>query len=156
MYKRVNPWQSYRQVATQTASPGQLVLMLYEGAIRFLEQSLEGFSEADPLQFNLTINNNIIKAQAIINELSLSLNMELGGEFSLRMRALYDYLDRRLQESNLTKTQTGIVEVRKHLSSLRDAWAEMLQNGPYRDPAAVPATPQMAFLSGAVSQPVAA
>lgn len=156
MYKRVNPWQSYRQVATQTASPGQLVLMLYEGAIRFLEQSLEGFTEADPLQFNLTINNNIIKAQAIINELSVSLNMELGGEFSLRLRALYDYLDRRLQESNLTKTQSGIVEVRKHLCSLRDAWAEMLQNGPYRDPAVVPVAPQMNFSPGAVSQPVAA
>ena len=53
-----NPWKSYRQVATQTASPGQLVLMLYEGAIRFLERARLGFAQEDPAEFNLTINNN--------------------------------------------------------------------------------------------------
>src|SRR5688572_2844792 len=71
---RVSPWQSYRRVATHTASPGQLVLMLFEGAIRFLEQARQGFLEQDPLAFNQTINNNVQRAQAILNELSLSLN----------------------------------------------------------------------------------
>jgi flagellar secretion chaperone FliS len=157
MYKRVNPWQSYRQVATQTASPGQLVLMLFDGAARFLDQALEGFSETDPLLFNQTISNNIIKAQAIINELNLSLNMEVGGEFSARMRALYDYLDRRLQESNLSKTETGIREVLKHITSLRDAWSEMLQNGPYQESVAgASAQAPMTFAPKSADQAVAA
>ena len=70
-----NPWQSYRQVATRTASPGQLVLMLYEGAIRFLERAQAGFQLEDPVEFNTTINDNILRAQDIIRELDFSLNV---------------------------------------------------------------------------------
>lgn len=123
----VNPWQSYRQVATQTAPPGQLVLMLYEGAIRFLECALGGFAKDDPAEFNLTINNNVLRAQEIIRELNVSLNMEDGGPFADNLRRLYDYLDRRLTDSNLKKEDTGIKEVIQRLSVLRDAWAAMLQ-----------------------------
>ncbi len=124
-----NPWQSYRQVATQTASPGNLVLMLFEGAIGFLEKGLRGFELEDPLEFNLTINNNIIRAQAIINELSLSLNLRDGGEIAIHLRRLYGYMDRRLQESNVSKEKAGIVDVLDRLRILRDTWAQMLQQG---------------------------
>ena len=124
--QRSNSWQSYRQVATQTASPGQLILMLYEGTLRFLERALLGFKATDPLEFNQTINNNLIRAQAVINELNLSLDMDRGGEFSENMRRLYDYLDRRLQESNMSKHPAGIEEVARRLTILRDAWAQML------------------------------
>lgn len=124
-----NPWQSYRQVATQTASPGNLVLMLFEGAIGFLEKGLRGFDLEDPLEFNLTINNNIIRAQAIINELSLSLNLRDGGEIAIHLRRLYGYMDRRLQESNVSKEKAGIVDVIDRLRILRDTWAQMLQQG---------------------------
>ncbi len=129
MFPQMKAWQSYRQVATQTASPGQLVLLLYNGIIRFLEQARLGFGLDDPKEFNETIHNNIHRAQAIINEMDQSLNMAEGGEFSERMRGLYNYFDRRLQESNLTKTEPGIVEVIKHVTVLRDAWSEMLQLG---------------------------
>ena len=125
--QRVNPWQSYRQVATSTATPGQLVLMLYDGAIRFLEQARLGFTKDDPLEFNQTINNNIIRAQAIINEMNACLNMEAGGELSKTLRGLYNYFDRRLQESNQRKEEQGINEVLQRLGVLRDAWAQMLQ-----------------------------
>lgn len=124
---RSNPWKSYQQVATQTASPGRLVLMLYDGAIRFLQQALSGFKNEDPLEFHLTINNNILRAQAIINELNHSLNMQEGGEFSDTLRQLYEYMDRRLQDSNLQKCESGIREVTQRISILRDAWLEMLR-----------------------------
>ena len=123
-----NPWSSYRQVATQTATPGQLVLMLFEGAIRFLEQARRGFELEDPLEYNLTISNNIIRAQDIINELNLSLNMREGGEFAANQRRLYNYLDWRLDQSNRDKSRPGIDETINHLTVLRDAWAEMLRN----------------------------
>ena len=129
MSQRPNPWQSYRKVATQTASPAQLVLMLYDGAIGFLEKSLTGFSYTDPLEFNLTINNNILRAQAIISEMNARLDMERGGEISLNFRRLYDYLHRRLQEANHKKKKEPIEEVLRRLRVLRDSWAQMLQQG---------------------------
>jgi flagellar secretion chaperone FliS len=122
-----NPWQSYRQVATRTASPGQLVLMLYEGAIRFLERAEAGFQLEDPVEFNTTINDNILRAQDIVRELDFSLNLEAGGELAAQLRRLYDYFDRTLLEANLRKDPTGIAEVIKRITVLRDAWATMLE-----------------------------
>ncbi len=125
--QRTNPWQSYRSVATQTASPGQLVLMLYEGAIRFTEQGLSGFRFDDPLEFNQTVNNNVQRAQAIVRELNANLDMEKGGEVAANFRRLYTYLDRRLNEGNIRKQKEPLEEVTMRLRVLRDSWAEMLR-----------------------------
>ena len=74
----LNAFQSYRRVSTQTAPPGQLVLMLYDGIIRFLEQAVTGFDRQDPAEFNGIISNNIVRAQEIIRELDRCLNVPLG------------------------------------------------------------------------------
>ena len=87
--QRPKPWDSYRKVATQTATPGFLVLMLYDGAIAFLERALAGFDGPDPAQVNQAVNNNILRAQAIICELNATLNMEAGGEIAVNFRRLY-------------------------------------------------------------------
>jgi flagellar protein FliS len=129
MTPRNNPWQSYRKVATQTATPGHLVLMLYEGAIGFLERGLVGFNYTDPLQFNQTINNNVLRAQAIVHEMNVRLDMERGGDAAQNFRRLYNYLYRRLQEANLKKKKEPIEEVLMRLRVLRDSWKEMLQRG---------------------------
>ncbi len=125
--KQSQPWNSYRQVATTTASPGHLVLMLFDGAIRFLEQARAGFALDDPLECNQTVHNNIVRAQKIIQELNYSLNMSAGGEFAATMRRLYDYFDSRLNQSNRNKCQEGVGEVITRLTTLREAWAEMLR-----------------------------
>jgi flagellar protein FliS len=122
-----NPWQSYRQVATKTASPGQLVLMLFDGALRFLSQARTGFALEDPLEFNQTIHNNIQKAVAIVCELNYSLNMEAGGQFSATMRRLYDYMEARLHEANQFKREDYVIDVSQRLTVIRDAWKEMLE-----------------------------
>jgi flagellar secretion chaperone FliS len=129
MSPRNNPWQSYRKVATQTASQGQLVLMLYEGAISFLEKALAGFDHTDLLQYNLTISNNVIRAQAIIHEMNSRLDMNKGGEIADNFRRLYNYHYRRLQQANLRKQKAPIEEVLASLRELRDSWAEMLRQG---------------------------
>ena len=126
MRYNANPWLSYRQVATKTATPGQLVLMLFDGALHFLDKALVGFDLDDPLDSNLAINNNILKAQDIIRELNASLNMELGGEFSATMRRLYNYYDSQLSKSNLQKDPTGVQLVIRLLTEIRNAWSEML------------------------------
>jgi flagellar protein FliS len=129
MMPRNNPWESYRRVATQTATPGQLVLMLYDGAISFLEKALVGFNETDPRNLNQTVNNNIIRAQAIIHEMNVSLNMQDGGETAANFRRLYNYFYRRLREANHAKRREPIEEILNHLRRLRDSWAEMLRHG---------------------------
>ena len=125
--KQSTPWNSYRQVATETATPGQLVLMLFDGAIRFLEQARTGFALDDPQESNQTVHNNIVRAQQIIQELNYSLNLNAGGEFAATLRRLYDYFDTRLHQSNRQKNEQGVQEVIARMTTLREAWAEMLR-----------------------------
>ncbi len=122
----IQPWNAYRQVAAQTAPPGQLILMLYDGALRFLERGLSGFSFTDPGEFNSTIHNNFRRSQDILRELNRALDVERGGELAATLRRLYEYFDRRIQESNMRKRSDAAKEVLGHLTVLRDAWAAML------------------------------
>lgn len=110
----------------QTAAPGQVVLMLYEGAIRFLDRAEHGFQHEDPAEANQTIHNNIQRTQEILHELNMALDIQQGGHLAQTLRSLYEYMDRRLLESNMQKSMEGLVEVRKHLGVLRDAWRDML------------------------------
>lgn len=119
--------RTYRATAVLTASPGQLVLMLYDGALKALALAREGFavSEDDPRRIEL-INTQLLKAQAILTELQNGLNLEAGGEFARTMHRLYDYHNRRLLEANLRKQVEPVVEVERLVRELRDAWAQML------------------------------
>ena len=125
--RTINPWKSYHQTATTTAPPGQIILMLYDGALRFLERALEGFRCADPTELTLTVHNNLQRARDIIRELNCCLNLESGGDLAETLRRLYDYFEHRIHTSNIRKKREGIEEVIGHLSVLRDAWAAMLR-----------------------------
>src|SRR5580692_37558 len=128
-----NPLRSYQKIATQTAPPGQLILMLFDGALRFLDRAPAGFEYQAPLEFNSTINNNVIRAQDIINHLNDSLDLEKGGELASTLRRLYSYMHRRLTQSNNRKSPEGIRETIQRLTVLRDAWGQMLrENGGLR------------------------
>jgi flagellar protein FliS len=122
----VNPWKSYRQVATQTAPPGQLILMLFDGALKFLGRGLAGFDGTDPAEANMTIHNNFQRALDIVRELNRAVNLEQGGECAETFRQLYDYFERKIVESNVRKNPEGAREVVEHLTVMRDAWAAML------------------------------
>jgi flagellar protein FliS len=119
--------RTYRANAVLTASPGQLVLMLYDGTLKALALAQQAFSEpaVEPRRIE-NINRHLLKAQAIISELQSGLNMEVGGEFAQTMNRLYDYHNRRLLEANLRKDVGPVLEVERLLRELRDAWAEML------------------------------
>jgi flagellar protein FliS len=121
-----NPLKSYTQIATKTAPPGVLVLMLFDRALRSLRDALAGFEFTDPRQKNETIHNNIRRALEIIRFLKGSLNMEAGGELAETLRRLYLYFDECLVKSNLRKRREGVDEVMTHLEGLRNAWATML------------------------------
>src|SRR3954454_8521499 len=102
-YSSAKAWKSYKQVATKTAAPGHLVLMLFDGAIRFLGRALGGFELEDPAEFHSTISNNVIRAQEIVYELNASLNLDQGGDLAATLRDLYYFMDRQLTHSNLRK-----------------------------------------------------
>jgi len=119
--------RTYRANAVLTASPGQLVLMLYDGALKALNLAQEGFALPETeLRRIETINTQLLKAQAIISELQSGLNLKDGGEFAQTMHRLYDYHNRRLFEANLRKKVEPVVEVERLVRELRDAWAQML------------------------------
>jgi flagellar secretion chaperone FliS len=73
-----------------------------------------------------TINQQLLKAQAILTELQNGLNMDAGGEFAQTMHRLYDYHNRRLLEANVRKQVEPVIEVERLVRELRDAWAQML------------------------------
>ena len=131
----------YRANAILTASPGQLVLLMFDGALRSLSLARAAFDRPkSDLKRIEAINRELIKAQAIISELSGSLNHDVGGEFSKTMSRLYDYYNRRLLEANIRKDVQPVIEVEKLLGDIRDAWAEMLQkneHSSFQQPAAV-------------------
>jgi flagellar protein FliS len=118
--------KSYTQIATKTAPPGVLVLMLFDKALGSLQTAVTGFEYEDPRQRNETIHNNIRRALDIIRFLKGSLNMEAGGELAVTLRRLYFYFEERLIKSNMKKHRDGVDEVITHLESLRNAWATML------------------------------
>lgn len=119
--------RTYRANAILTASPGQLVLMLYDGALKALALAREGFNQPaeEPKRIQL-INTQLLKAQEILAELQSGLNLEAGGEFARTMHRLYDYHNRRLLEANLRKQIEPVIEVERLVRELRDAWAQML------------------------------
>jgi flagellar protein FliS len=135
----INPWKSYHQTATLTAPPGQIVLMLYDGAIRFLERALNGFACSDPAELNMTVHNNLQRASDVIRELDFALDLERGGELASTLHRLYEYFQRRILASNIRKERLGIQEVLQHLNVLRDAWSAMLKgDGPSAQDTAIP------------------
>ena len=119
--------RTYQTQAVLTASPGLLVLMLYEGALRFLAQAHVAL-EADKDDWHRfeVINRNIQKAQNIIAELKGTLNHDAGGEVAANLDRLYEYYIRRLHEANFKKDVTPVIEVEGLLGELRDGWSEML------------------------------
>ncbi len=122
--------RAYRTNSVLTASPGQLVLMLYDGALKAIGLARSGFARPeDDLRRFAIINDQLLKAQAILNELQGGLNLEAGGEFARTMYRLYDYHVSRLLQANLHKDEKPVIEVEELVRELREAWAQMLSQG---------------------------
>jgi flagellar protein FliS len=124
--KSNNPLNIYRKTATTTASPGELVLMLFDGALRFMAAAEIGFQEENFARRNEQIHNNIQRTQAIITELQATLNMEKGGEFSENLYRLYDFMQDQLNQANREKSLDKIKVVAGFVQDIREAWAQML------------------------------
>ncbi len=118
--------QAYRQNSVQTASRGQLILMLFDGALRFMNRALQGFEHDEIIQRNESIHLNLVKTQAILDELQASLNHDAGGDFARTMSALYDFMRTQLRTANLRKDSAPVQVVLELLGEIRGAWSAML------------------------------
>jgi flagellar protein FliS len=117
----MNPYanpQAYREASIMTASPEQLVVMLYDGAGRFLKQAEGSMVEGSWLQ----AGEKLSRAEAIIDELLATLDMD-AGEIAERLQAIYIFCKTRLIEARIERDPVRVEQVARLLSELRGAWA---------------------------------
>jgi len=112
-------YQQYQQQQVFTAPPDKLLLMLYDGAIRFCDKAKKALAG----QSIEESHHYITKAEDIVIELMTSLRMDF--EFSDHLYSLYDYLYRQLVEANMQNDLTLLDEVVELLTELRQTWAEV-------------------------------
>jgi len=119
----MNVQEEYRETSFSTQSQGQLVVMLYDGAIRFLKIAQEKLEENDHAGKGIYIG----KAQDIISELNNSLDMDSGGELSKNLRALYNFLYRHLNRANMERDQQKLRDCIGILEELHEAWEQVAE-----------------------------
>ena len=115
--------EQYKKNQIETATPEEILLMLYDGAIRFLVISRKAMEDKDIEKSH----NHLIKAQHIVAEFMNSLDMEIGGEMATNLYRLYEYLHYRLVQANIKKDVAMIDEVLDHLRSLKTTWEEAIR-----------------------------
>lgn len=116
-----NPYQAYQQNAVKTASPGELTLMLYDGCLKFIRLAREAIENND-IQAK---NTNIQKAQNIITELMVTLDMKY--EVAKQMMPLYDFVRRKLIEANVKNSVQSLEEAETIVTEFRDTWKEVIR-----------------------------
>ncbi|WP_121663627.1 flagellar export chaperone FliS [Metabacillus litoralis] len=116
-----NPYAAYQQNSIQTASPGEVTLMLYNGCIKFIKQAVQAINESNLEEKNI----NIQKAQKIITELMITLNMDL--DISKNMVVMYEYINHRLIEANVKNDTEILNEVEQYVVDFRDTWKQVIQ-----------------------------
>lgn len=121
---------AYMQTHVTTTTPGHIVVMLYDGAITFLEQAKEEIAARNFARKGILIS----QALDIIAELDGSLNNEKGGELAKNLHRLYMYCNTRLLRANLKMDTAIIDEVIGILSSFRSAFAEISRTQPHPAP----------------------
>ncbi|WP_350344144.1 flagellar export chaperone FliS [Proteinivorax tanatarense] len=115
-----NPYQQYKQTQINTASPGELVLMLYNGAIKNLNQSINFLEQDNKEEFRLKIE----KTQDIVVELTSTLKQD--EEISKNFASLYQFVINRLIKAHASLSKEPVEEALKILTDMRDTWKEML------------------------------
>lgn len=118
-----NPYATYANNKVMTASPAELTLMLYEGAIKFCNIAIKAIDDNDLT----TAHNNIMKVENIIRELKGSLNHKYA--VAKDFESVYTYVERRLIEANIKKDKEILEEVLTHLRTMRDTWKEVMKTG---------------------------
>ena len=112
---------SYRQTEVQSRTPLELVVMLYDGALRFATSARDAIGRGDMK----ARHQGITRALAIVSELQSTLDMESGGELSAELDRLYVYVRDRLVDASVQKNDKALDDVLRVLQTLRAGWVEI-------------------------------
>jgi len=123
-----NASSTYRETKIKTAGQGQLIVMLYDEAVKQLTKAVEllelDSQKKDPARIE-QISKAIMKTEEILTELMVSLDFEQGGEISKNLFSLYTWFNRELLEANITHDINRIIRVKDMLSELRTTWSQI-------------------------------
>jgi flagellar protein FliS len=111
----------YQKVDAQSRSPLELVVMLYDGAIRFLSEALDAHERKDQWARATAVS----KTLAIVGELRSTLNLDEGSSLAIELDRLYDYMMGRLLEVTTKRDLSGLDEVRRLLITVREGWVQV-------------------------------
>lgn len=120
-------YAQYKNSKVLTASPAELTLMLYEGAIKFCNIAIEGCKEKDVQK----AHTHIVKVERIIDYLRVTLDMKY--PVAKEFEKIYSYLSSRLVQANITKDTEILEEINTHLRSVRDNWKEVMRINAQKD-----------------------
>lgn len=121
MFAQPRGIHAYQQVQTETRSPLELVVMLYDGALASVMQARDAAARGDVRQRGAAVS----KALSIVGALRETLNLSDGGTVAAELDRLYDYVTRRLLDVTARHDAAALVEVHKLLSGVRDAWHQI-------------------------------
>ena len=116
-----NAYSQYKNSKVLTATPAELTLMLYEGAIKFCNMAIIAIEQKNIENAHV----NIVKTQKIIDHFRITLDMKY--PVAQDFERVYSYLSRRLTEANMSKDKEILEEVCEHLRSMRDTWKEVMR-----------------------------
>ncbi len=132
MNPMINMANAYKTQQIMTAAPEQLTLMLYNGAIRFVEESMMALEQKDYAKSH----ERNLRAQDIVREFMATLDMKI--ELSKNWLSLYDYIEYRLIQGNIKKDKAQLDEAKSMLTELRDTWVEVMKKARAERPVVMP------------------
>jgi flagellar protein FliS len=118
--------KEYKKKQIESATPVQLIILLYEGAIEYLNRA-EKVAEKKDNDWIEKYHNHLIAAQNIVTELTISLNMEKGGDLAKNLFRLYEYINHKLVTANVEKDAQSISEVKDLLLTLKKGWVGLAE-----------------------------
>jgi flagellar secretion chaperone FliS len=116
-----NPYETYKKTQVETATQGHLIVMLYEGAIKFTKAALDSIKSKKVEQ----AHKSIIRAEDIVTELLLCLDYEKGGDIAKKLASIYIYVNQQLLEANITKKTEPLELVIRLMSELKESWEKI-------------------------------
>jgi flagellar secretion chaperone FliS len=108
-------------------SPLQVVILAYDGIIRFINAAHDACSEADPAKQRENVRENVTKAQLLIAKLQSNLNMDEGGEAARQLNTVYEFATVQLKDIAATKDRKALAQVQSMFVEIRDAWSEVAE-----------------------------
>jgi flagellar protein FliS len=118
-----DPVRSYKETQIKTATPGKLVVMLYDGALKYIGLAIEALA-AKHQRYD-RVSEYLVRAQDIVTELMASLDFDQGRDIARSLFNLYMWMNRQILEGNITKSSVPLEQVKKLLMELRVVWAEV-------------------------------